>query len=109
MAKATRRCNVKRRIVAIAVLAVLTAASAYAQTIDFFALVKTGTPQEVQAAINKGADVNALANANANKTPLMFAANDNPHPEVITVLLKAGANLEARSSAYGWTALICGA
>ena len=49
----------KKRIVVAVVLAVLLAASAaYAQTKDFFELVKTGTPQDVQKAISNGADVN---------------------------------------------------
>jgi hypothetical protein len=51
----------KKRIVVV-VLAVLIAASAYGQTTGLFELVKTGTPQDVQAAISKGADVNALKN-----------------------------------------------
>jgi hypothetical protein len=49
---------VKKRIVFAVVLAVLMAASAYAQTKQLFAVVQTGTPQDVKAAIDKGADVN---------------------------------------------------
>jgi len=37
---------------------VLLAASTYAQTTNFFELVKTGTPQSVQAAIDQVADLN---------------------------------------------------
>jgi len=61
---------VKKQIVVAVVLSLLLAASAYAQT-DFFALVKTGTPQDVQAAIKSGAKVNA-PNENGD-TALMFA------------------------------------
>jgi len=37
-------------------------------------------------------------------TPLMYAAEDNEKPEVITTLLKAGADIEARDE-LGWTPL----
>jgi hypothetical protein len=77
-------------------------ASAYAQT-DFFELVKTGTPQEIQAAISNGANV--WARGKNGLTPLMAAADQNRNPEVIIVLLKAGANVNAQDE-YGWTPLI---
>src|SRR5208283_153189 len=73
------RCKVRKRIVVAVVLAVLIAASAYAQTTDFFALVKSGTPQDVQAAISKGADIKARDKA--NWTPLMVAAEYNKNPQ----------------------------
>jgi ankyrin repeat protein len=72
------------------------AALAYAQTTDFFELAKTGTPQQVQAAINKGANVNAQDNR--GWTALMFAAANNPDPEVISTLLEADADAKARSN-----------
>ena len=97
----------KKRIVIAVVLAVLLAALAYAQTTDFFALVKTGMPQDVQAAIDKGADVNAR-DTTRDFTPLMYAASFNPNPDVITVLLKAGADIKARSNS-GTTALMAAA
>ncbi|MGA2642650.1 MAG: ankyrin repeat domain-containing protein [Spirochaetia bacterium] len=61
---------------------------------DFFQLVKTGTPEQVQAAISAGAkadDVAATFEDDYNVTPLNLAAQDNPNPGVITVLVKAGA------------------
>jgi ankyrin repeat protein len=82
------------------VLAVLLAASVYAQTMDLFRVV---TPQEAQVAISKGADVKSRF---GGMTPLMYAAAYNKDPEVITVLLKAGADIEARDSAHGGTALM---
>ena len=91
----------KKRIVVAVVLAVLLVASAHAQTL--VDLVAYGTPQDVQAAIDKGADVNA---SKGGKTPLIVAATSNKHPEVITALLKAGADMEARDSQYGGTALM---
>jgi len=87
---------VNKRMVVAVVLVVLLAASAYAQTTDFFELVKTRTPQSVQAAIDQGADVNAQNKDGA--TPLMYAAAFNQNPEVITTLLKAGADGKAKSN-----------
>ena len=81
-------------IVALAFLFALT--SAYAQTKDFFELVKAGTPQDVQAAIQEGASVNARMSGvpqEQGKTPLSYAAQYNVDPKVITVLLKAGAGV----------------
>ncbi len=76
-------------------------ASSYAPTTDFFELVKTGMPQDVQAAIRNGADVNAwFFNG---RTPLMCAAGFNKNPEVTTVLLKAGADPKAKDI-FGKTA-----
>ena len=65
-------------------------------------LAKTGTPQDVQAAIGKGADVNAREKG---MTPLMLAAGFNENPEVITTLLQAGANVNAQDN-DGATALM---
>ena len=83
----------RKQIVITVVLAVFFAGLAHAQT-DFFKLVETGTPQSVQAAIDMGADVNAQDRN--HKTPLMYAAATSKNPEVITTLLKAGADIEAR-------------
>jgi ankyrin repeat protein len=94
-----------KRIIVAPVLAVLLTASAYAQTTDFFRLVSEGgTPDDIQAAISNGADVNAQGKD--GRTPLMGAAAYNQNPEVITILLKADAGIEARDSAYGGTALM---
>jgi 6-phosphogluconolactonase (cycloisomerase 2 family)/uncharacterized caspase-like protein len=71
---------------------------------DFFKLAMTGTPQDVQAAIRNGADIKAKNSD--GWTALMLAARDNASPEVISALLKAGADKSARDSRYGWTALI---
>jgi ankyrin repeat protein len=97
---------VNRRIIVAVVLALLLAASAYAQTIsfDWDELGAHGTPKQVQAAIDNGADVNA-ADLRDGFTPLMCAAEWNRMPEVITVLLKAGANINAKDM-FGMTALI---
>jgi len=86
----------KKRIVVAVVLAVLMAASAYAQTKSFFGLVETGTPREIQTAIDKGANVNVPDKAGV--TPLMWASEFNENPEVITTLLKAGADINAKDN-----------
>lgn len=46
---------------------------------DFFELVKTGTPRDVQTAISNGAEVNARDKD--GKTALMGAAEYNQYPE----------------------------
>ncbi len=83
-----------KRIVVAAVFSILIVASTYAQTKNFFKLVKNGTPQDIQSAINSGAKVNAQDKD--GMTPLMVAAQNNLNPEVITTLLKAGANVNAQ-------------
>src|SRR5271157_2509494 len=92
----------KRRIVAAVVFVVLRAASAYAQTTDFFVLVQTGTPQQIQAAIDKGANIKAQDSS--GRTPLMVAAQNNQDPEVIATLLRAGSDINARDP-NGYTAM----
>ena len=76
---------------------VVNCGNAVAQTTKpvFFELCKTGTVGQVRAAIAAGADVNAIG-GRYDLTPLMYAASGNPDPEVIVVLLKAGADVNAR-------------
>jgi hypothetical protein len=80
------------------------AASAETPTTEFRELVKIGTSQDVQAAIDQGANVNERY-GNMGWTPLRFAASFNTEPGVITTLLTAGADIEARD-AEGKTALM---
>ena len=75
-----------------------------------FDIARDGTPQAVKTAIDraKGTDGNTREYTQG-KTLLMWAAQFNSNPEVTAVILKSGADLEARdydSSAYGWTALM---
>jgi ankyrin repeat protein len=71
---------------------------------DFAALCRAGTPQEVQDAIYAGADVNAR-DKESGRTPLMYAAAFNGSADVISVLLNAGAKVNAEDK-DGWTALM---
>jgi uncharacterized protein len=96
----------KKRIVLLTTLTVLVAASVHAQTKDFAALVRYGTPQEVQQAIESGADVNAVSSS-WKMAPLALAASYNGNAAVIQVLLKAGAN--TAPDEYGGTALMSAA
>jgi hypothetical protein len=87
----------KPKIVAV-VLAVLLVASAYAQSTN---LSKAITPQEAQAAIDKGAGLNASLGSVAR---LIWAATYNKDPETITTLRRAGADIEARETNRDMTA-----
>lgn len=72
------------------------------QTTDLFALIRTGTLQDLQAAISNGADVNAQDRA--GWTSLMLAAWYNQNPDIVRILLKAGADVNAQVN--GTTALM---
>ncbi|GHV42882.1 hypothetical protein FACS1894187_25300 [Synergistales bacterium] len=65
----------------------------------FIELCKNGTPQQVEAAIKGGADVNARDDD--SYTPLMYAV-DNPNPKVIALLLNAGADVNAEQEWGHW-------
>jgi ankyrin repeat protein len=97
----------RRQAVIAASLSVFLAASAYAQSTAFFDLAKTGTPQQIQAAVSKAADVGAQDTDGF--TALMDAAAFNPSPDVINILLKAGAEIEAREPGFGRTPLMLAA
>jgi uncharacterized protein len=87
----------------VTVLVLAAAASANAQTNDFLDLVAFGTGQQVQDAINHGADMKVLDFD--DMTPLMTAAMHNEEVRVVRVLLQAGADVTARDRT-GKTALI---
>ena len=74
---------------------------------DFFEICKSGSPEDVRSAIERGGDV--YARNETGLTPLMHAAWDNENPEVLRLLLKAGADLEARENEFGMTALLIAA
>jgi beta-lactamase regulating signal transducer with metallopeptidase domain len=73
-------------------------------TVRLFGAVIAGKPQDVQAALDRGADVNERDKS--GMTALIWAASSDGNPAVISVLLKAGANTEARDPENGGTALL---
>lgn len=83
-------------------LAWLTATGA-AQDTSLFIAARTASPQEIQATINTGFNVNAQDQY--GQTPLMYAAASNTNPDAVSVLVNAGANVNASTPA-GWTALM---
>ena len=71
---------------------------------DFLRLCIVGSTREIEEAIKYGANVNA--SEQTGWTALMVAAENNSNPEVISVLLENGANVNARDELLGGTALI---
>jgi ankyrin repeat protein len=102
---------VKKQIVVLVVLALTVncatvpreSSGMSAQTQALFGLMESGTPQEVQAAISKGADVNARGYE--DWTPLMQACYFQNF-KVIATLLMAGADVNARDSNNGHTVMM---
>src|SRR5208337_3954721 len=92
-----RKCMKGRMIQFLLVLLVLILlGGCAAKTVrPIFDIAKDGTPQEMKAAIDraKGANVNDLEYG-AIQTVLMWAAEFNKDPDVITTLLKAGADIK---------------
>ena len=78
----------------------------HAQTALLLDLAGTGSAEQVQAAIDHGADVNA--SDWAGRTVLMLAAASNPDQKVIALLAARGARINARGPAR-WTALMMAA
>ena len=64
---------------------------------SFIELIETGTPHQLQAAIDQGEDVNAQDKL-LGWTALMYAARFNQNLRVITTLLKAGPDGKAKSN-----------
>jgi ankyrin repeat protein len=78
-------------------------ATAEAAMEDFFKLCATGTVEEIQSAIKKGANVKARNQNGWNS--LMEAARSNSNAEAISALIKAGSDVNVRTQ-DGWTPLI---
>lgn len=71
--------------------------------LGFFDICKTGSLEQINRAIENGANVNTTNTA--GMTAFMWAADSNPDPEVVTILIRAGANINAQTK-DGWTPLI---
>ena len=87
-------------VLATPVLAAQTTPSCEYWTIEFF---RTATVEEVTACLDAGADPMARE-AYSERTPLHLAAIASTSPEVIAVLLAAGADVNARAD-FGETPL----
>jgi ankyrin repeat protein len=61
---------------------------------DFVELCRSGTPGQIQAALKAGANANARSSNYDAWTPLTRAASENENPEVISILVKAGADVK---------------
>jgi ankyrin repeat protein len=62
---------------------------------EFLELVKTGSFKEVNKAIQNGADVNAKDES--GKTPMMYVAEYGESPEVLQLLIDAGADVQVQN------------
>ena len=98
-----------RKVFLSLLICALSASSALAtmSDVDFLTLSALGSLQQINEAIRDGANVNAvlLHSGEGAITPLMAAAEFNTNPEVITALIDAGADVNARCG-RGDTALI---
>jgi hypothetical protein len=70
--------------------------STKAKAASLFEIVKNGSLEEITKALSSGANVNGRDRSDDyNKTPLMIAAEFAQNPDVIDLLLKAGAEVNA--------------
>jgi ankyrin repeat protein len=101
-------------LIAITMITTITASVYAAQgkkaaamsTEKFIELCDSGTPRQVKAAIDAGAYVNA--EDAKGYTALMLAALENKNAEVVSMLVKAGADIGAKNregrTALDWAA-----
>jgi ankyrin repeat protein len=80
------------RAPAIAMVLVLLSGHSHAQSI--FSLARAGSAEEVTAALAQGSD--ACCRDDQGASPLIVAAACNPDPDVIRVLVMAGAKVDER-------------
>jgi ankyrin repeat protein len=73
-------------------------ASAALSDEDFVNLCKNGSVKDVQEALSAGANVNAVSRENPRGTTLMNAAQYNKNPEILSLLLENGADVNAKDN-----------
>ena len=86
----------KMCLIAVLMLYAVIAAPAWSAMSDeeFVKLCQKGTAEEIQAALDAGANVNAVDRHRS--TPLLSAAMLDPDPKVVEILLKSGADVNAK-------------
>jgi ankyrin repeat protein len=94
---------VKKLVAAATFFAVISAASAFALTSGQVELLKKGSPKDVQAALDRRTiDIAAVSSFELDPgnsieaTAIFLAAFANPDPAVLEVLVRAGADVNAR-------------
>ncbi|TVR52637.1 MAG: ankyrin repeat domain-containing protein [Spirochaetaceae bacterium] len=95
-----------RFVLVVSMIAVIAGAVHAQDDASFFRVVRSGTADDVRAALRAGADLDARDRYGL--TPLMYAARYNRSVEVLRLLLDAGADVNARDS-DGNTALMSAA
>ena len=89
-------------------LLLLVASSASAQepvkADRLFEAVKANNISAVKDALEAGAEVNARNKV--RETPLIYAARYSSTPEIVSLLIENGAEIEARDELFAWTPLI---
>lgn len=81
----------------ISALFALLLAPAHAQDPDLFSIIGQGDVPALRAALDAGADPNVRQTEGYKATPLMWAAS-RPGPEMASMLLEAGAEVDARDA-----------
>ena len=83
-------------------LSAVSAAGADTREEQFWQAARDGDVARVRALLADGVAVDSKTEFDC--TALYFAANSN-HPEVVRVLLEAGADVNVRDNSYGFTAI----
>ena len=90
-------------IISLATMITMLGIAAYsAPNMDFFQICRRGTIEEVRAAIENGADVNAKQQSGQSA---LFSAVQNKNLDVVSLLIKKGADVNARDN-EGFTVLM---
>jgi ankyrin repeat protein len=79
--------------IAFTALLLCAQAASAAPSKNFFGLCRTGSIEEIRAAIEAGADLNARQ---SNGETALYSAVSNPNPDVVSLLIEKGADVNAR-------------